>query len=147
MKRTFLVLALALLCSSGCQTMGPKSGQSCGGPACGGPACGNQCEPCCEPCHVATMKHAPRPDGCCEGCCDSCGRGGNMENACPGGEGYCFDRYRGSDCGPGYPNGDYDCSPCNSPDWGCTGHKHPMGYRTARECYCNNQCPPGCYPC
>src|SRR5207244_10069740 len=35
MKRTLLVLALALLCSAGCRTMGPRCGQPCGRP-CGG---------------------------------------------------------------------------------------------------------------
>ena len=144
MKRTLLVLALALLCATGCRTMGPKWGQGCG-QACGGP-CGVTCS---DSCHMMTQKHAPRPGGCCEGCSDSCGRGGDMEAACPGGDGCVFDRYSGSDCGPGYPNGVYDCSPCNSPNWGCTGHQHPFGSKTGHECYCqdNNACPPGCYPC
>jgi hypothetical protein len=136
MNRTLLVLALALLCSAGCQSMGPKCGQSCGGPA---------CQPCCESPHVATMKYAPRPDGCCQdcgqGCGQACGRGGNLEANCSGHDCCMFNRYCGSECGPGYPCGQYDCSPCNSPNWGCTGHGHPFGYKTARECYCyNDQC-------
>lgn len=128
MKSTFLVLALAVFCSAGCRAMGPKCGQSCG------PACGNSCgQQCCEPCHAQTAKHAPRP----EGCGDSCGHG-NLETGCPGGGCCVFDRYCGSDCGPGYPNGVYDCSPCGSPRWGCTGHGHPFGYKTGHECYCSN---------
>jgi hypothetical protein len=130
MNRTFLVLALALLCSAGCRTMGPRYGQSSGGNPCG--------QRCCEPCHVATAKYAPRPDGCCEGSAESCSRGGNLEANCPGGEGCAFDRFHGSDCGPGYPAGPYDCSPCNSPNWGCNGHEHPFGSKTGRECYCQN---------
>jgi hypothetical protein len=135
MKRTLLVLALALAGCAGCRAVSPNCGQPCG------QECG---EPCCEPCHVSTMKYAPRPDGCGQACCH-----GNMENSCPGGNSCVFDRYCGQPCGPGYPCGPYDCSPCSSPDWGCTGHRHPFGYKTARECYCSNEygCPPGCYPC
>ena len=142
MNRTFLVLALAVSCCGGCQSMRPKCGQACGGPC---------SQPCCEPCHVATMRHAPRPGGCCEGSNEPCGRGGNLESDCPGGNCCVFDRYRGQEDGPGYPCGPYDCSPCNSPDWGCTGPRHPMGYKTSHECYCSNdncnapQCQ-GCQP-
>ncbi len=129
MNRTLLVLALALFGCAGCRSMGPKCGQACGGPG---------CDSCCEPCHVATMNHAPRPGGCCEGCCEQCGRGGNMESDCPGGQGCLFDKYHGqADCG--YPCSDYDCSPCGSPDWGCTGHGHPFGYVNGAECLrCSN---------
>src|SRR6185295_4149077 len=112
MNRTSLVLALALLFSAGCRTMGPKYGQSCGN------TCGQRC---CEPCNVSTAKYAPRPDGCCEYSDQPCSRGGNLEANCPGGDGYAFDRYHGQDGGPGYPPGPYDCSPCNSPNWGCNG--------------------------
>jgi hypothetical protein len=149
MKRTLLVLALALVVGVGCQAVNPNCGQPCA-PACGqacaptcGQACGGPCGPacggsCCEPCHVATMKYAPRPGGCCEGCGEPCGRSGNLEANCPGGNGCVFDRYCGQECGPQYPAGPYDCSPCGSPDWGCTGHRHPFGYKTSRECYCSN---------
>jgi hypothetical protein len=127
MNRTFLVLALALLGCAGCRTMGPKCGQACGD-SCAQP-CGQQC---CESSHVTTMKNAPRPD-CGASCCH-----GNMEASCPGGNGCVFDRYHGSECGPQYPEGSYDCSPCGSCNWGCNGHRHPMGYKNARECYCQN---------
>jgi len=136
MKRTLLVLALAVLSCGGCRAVSPKCGQACG-PACG-QSCGKPCgDTCCEPCHVMTMKHAPRPDGCCECCAEPCGRGGNLEADCPGGNCCVFDRYHGQP-DAGYPNAPYDCSPCGSPNWGCTGHRHPMGYVTGHECYCSN---------
>src|SRR3954453_5860071 len=113
MNRTFLVLALALLGCAGCRTMNSKCGQPCGSPC---------AQPCCEPCHVTTMKHAPRPEGCCEGSSNSGGRGGDLETDCPGGNCCLFDRYHGQKCGPQYPNGPYDCSPCCSPNWGCNGY-------------------------
>jgi hypothetical protein len=136
MNRTFLVLALALLAGGGCRTMGPSCGQ----------ACGQSCEKCCEPCHVTMMKNAPRPGGCCEGCSDRCCCGGNCETSCPGGNGCVFDRYHGSECGPQYPCGPYDCSPCSSCDWGCNGHRHPFGSKNGHECYCQNDggCQPNC---
>ena len=89
-------------------------------------------------CHMTTMKHAPRPDGCCEGCAESCGRGGNMRGELPGRQLLRVRPVHGSECGPQYPTGPYDCSPCNSCDWGCNGHRHPMGYKTGHECYCQN---------
>jgi hypothetical protein len=71
-----------------------------------------------------------------------------------------FNRYHGSECGPGYPCGPYDCSPCNSPNWGCNGYQHPNGYVDGRGCICqcqkcgrqyNNYCgtgpAPGCQCC
>jgi hypothetical protein len=131
MNRTFLVLALALLGCGGCRTMGPSCGQGCG-------------QQCCEPSHVTTMKNAPRPEGCGEGCCNTCGRGGTCEGSCPGGNGCVFDRYHGSQCGPQYPTGPYDCSPCNSCDWGCNGPRHPFGSKSGHECYCQND---GCGQC
>jgi hypothetical protein len=140
MNRTFLVLALALLGCGGCRTMGPKCGQPCGSP-CGQPCaqpCDQACGKPCESCHVMTMKHAPRPAGCCEGCAESSGRGGNCDTSCPGGGCCVFDRYKGQECGPQYPAGPYDCSPCDSDNWGCNGHQHPFGYKTGHECYCQN---------
>ncbi len=129
MKRTLLVLALAVFGCAGCRAIQSNCGQPCA------TECGAPCDQsCCEPCHVKTMKYAPRPMGCCDGCGTASGRGGNIEADCPGGNCCIFDRYRGSDCGPGYPNAVYDCSPCCSPDWGCTGHRHPFGYQTSREC-------------
>jgi hypothetical protein len=131
MNRTFLVLALALLGCAGCRTMGSNCGQACG------KSCAQPCDNCCEPCHVATMKNAPRPgDG------SSCVHG-TMEGSCPGGQGCVFDRYRGSECGPQYPEGPYDCQACGACDWGCNGHRHPMGYKTGHECYCQNGCQNG----
>jgi hypothetical protein len=128
MKRTFLVLALAVLGFTGCQAMGPKCGQSCS----------TGCDQGCQSSHMSTMKYAPRPGGLASNGVMS-GHGGNLETSCPGGGECCaFNRYHGSECGPGYPQGPYDCSPCNSPDWGCTGHRHPFGYKTGRECYCQN---------
>jgi hypothetical protein len=71
-----------------------------------------------------------------------------MENSCQGGNGCVFDRYTGSNCGPGYPNGAYDCSPCNSNGWGCNGYRHPNGYVDNRGCICGNgQCAPGMQHC
>lgn len=134
MKRTLVVLALAVLSTAGCRAFNLQRGQGCTEP------CG---EACCEPCHVTRAQHAPRPIGP-EGCCDECGRGGNMEDNCQGGNGCCFDRYCGSQCGPGYGPGPYDCSPCGSPDWGCTGHRHPHGYVDGRGCLCQGQIPGHC---
>jgi hypothetical protein len=91
---------------------------------------------------MSVAQNAPRPGGCCEGCAGDCGRGGNLETNCPGGNCCAFDRYCGQGCGAGcdcgYPVGEYDCSPCNSPDWGCTGHRHPRGYVDNRACICEN---------
>jgi hypothetical protein len=78
-----------------------------------------------------------------------CGRGGCLEQGCAGGacgacqgclgSGCClFNRYCGHNCGPGYGPGAYDCSPCTSPDWGCNGYRHPHGYVTGRECFCDD---------
>ncbi|HEX4414681.1 MAG TPA: hypothetical protein VH107_13695 [Lacipirellulaceae bacterium] len=135
MKSALLVLALAAS-TVGCQAMGPGCGQPLGD-ACGGNA---------PSCHMRIRDSAPRPGGCCEGvACDSCGRGGNLNTNCPGGNGCAFDRYHGSACGPGYPNGQYDCSPCCSPNWGCNGYQHPRGYQDNQPCLCQNgQCGPGC---
>lgn len=139
MKSALLVLALAVCTSAGCRAM--NSG-------CGQPVCDSECNGCCTPCHMAIQENAPRPGGCCEGCAGPCGRGGNMENSCPGGNGCVFDRYTGQQCGPGYPNGAYDCSPCNSQNWGCNGYGHPNGYVDNSACICNNgQCGPGCQQC
>lgn len=127
MNRTFLVLALASLASGGCRTMGPNCGHGCGN------ECAQPCaQQCCEPCYMTRSKNAPRPD------CNSSTCHGNMEASCPGGEGCVFDRYHGSECGPQYPNGPYDCSPCGSCDWGCNGPRHPFGSRSGHECYCQN---------
>ncbi|HEX5472697.1 MAG TPA: hypothetical protein VFW73_12475, partial [Lacipirellulaceae bacterium] len=116
MKRTLLVLALAIFGCAGCRAIQSNCGQPCA-EGCGGP-CDQSC---CEPGHVATMKYAPRAIECREGSGTGYGRGGNIEADCPGGNCCVFDRYRGSDCGPGYPNAVYDCSPCCSTDWGCNG--------------------------
>jgi hypothetical protein len=133
MKRTLLVLALAVLSSAGCRAMGSKCGQPCA----------NSCGTSCQPCHVTMHQNAPRPDGCCEDCSDRVGVGGDLETNCPGGDCCVFDRYQGYP-DPGYPAGDYDCSPCGSPDWGCTGYRHPHGYVDNRRCrLCDNgQCGP-----
>src|SRR5262249_51024600 len=98
MKRTLLVLALALFGFAGCRAVQTGCGQACGSPCCGS---------CCDSCHMSTMKHAPRPECCSDCCAEGCGRGGNMETDCPGGNCCVFDRYHGSDCGPGYPCGEY----------------------------------------
>src|SRR5436309_15053621 len=103
MKRTILVLALAVLGFTGCQAMGPKCGQSCA------PGCGQGC----DSSHMSIMKHAPRPSGLASSMMG--GRGGDLETSCPGGAGgncCAFNRYRGSECSPGYPQAPYDCSPC-----------------------------------
>jgi hypothetical protein len=135
MNRTFLVLALALLGAGGCRTMGPGCGQACN--SCG---CGSSCG---QSCHMMTAQNAARP----EGSYNSCGRSGNCETSCPGGDCCVFDRYKGSECGPQYPNGPYDCTPCSSCNWGCNGHQHPFGYKTGHECYCQNGGCDGCNGC
>ena len=138
MKRTLVVLALAVLSTAGCRAVDPY-GAGCGD-ACGeGYGCGDACgEPCGQPYQVARSQHAPRPMECSDGCGGQCGRGGALDQTacCQGGDGCLFDRYCGHDCGPGYGRGPYDCSPCGSPHWGCTGHRHPQGYVTASECQC-----------
>jgi hypothetical protein len=142
MKRTLIVLALAVLSLSGCRAMDPYGGYGCGEP-CGGccDSCGGCCDPCdgcCESCHPSWAGQAPQP--CGPECCDTCGREGNLCECCGnGGNGCCFDRYCGSDCGPGYHQGPYDCSACNSPHWGVTGYRHPHGYVDGRGCLCNCQ--------
>jgi hypothetical protein len=146
MKRTIVVLALAVLSSAGCRAIETNRGQGCAEPC--GAECGDSCsdscgDACgcgdegCESCHMKTARFAPRPMG--PGRCNTGGRGGNLEQACPGGQDCCFDRYCGSECGPGYHPGPYDCSPCNSPHWGCSGYRHPHGYRENRGCLCNCQ--------
>jgi hypothetical protein len=136
MKSTLVVLALAVLSSAGCRAMDMHRGKGCAEPCgaeCGG-ACGDEC---CESCHMKTAKYAPRPMGPQN--CNSDGRGGNLEASCPGGDGCCFDRYCGSECGPGYHPGPYDCSPCNSCNWGANGYQHPHGYKDNRGCLCQCQ--------
>jgi hypothetical protein len=134
MKRALLVLALAVLSSVGCRAIGPSCGQTC---CDGSSSCG-------QPCHLAIRDNAPRPGGCCEGCGNSCGcgtgRGGDLETGCDGGDCCMFGRNRQAG-GPGYPNGQYDCSPCCSPNWGCTGYRHPHGYVDNSCTVCqNDQC-------
>ncbi len=137
MKSALLVLALAVS-TVGCQAMGPKCGQPIG-------------DGCGQSCHMQIQDHAPRPGGCCEGVAGcSCGRGGNLDMNCPGGNGCLFDRNHGSQCA-GYPQAPYDCSPCCSPNWGCNGYQHPRGYKDNQPCLCQNgQCGPsgqcGCGP-
>lgn len=131
MKRTLVVLALAVISLAGCRAMNTQQGHGCADP------CG-----CGEPCHPSWAGHAPRPAG--PGCCDTCGRGGNLEESCPGGQGCCFDRYCGSECGPGYHPGPYDCSACDSPNWGVTGYRHPHGYVDGRGCLCGGRSPGHC---
>lgn len=131
MKRALFVLALAVLSSVGCRAIGPNGGQ----------ACGDACGSCGDSCHASLARNAPRPLGLAEGC-NSCGRSGDLESCCPGGDCCMFNRNCGQACG-GYPCGAYDCSPCGSPDWGCNGYRHPMGYvdNSGRLCG-NGQCGP-----
>jgi hypothetical protein len=142
MKSTLLVLALAVLSSAGCQAIRPKS--DCGQPVCGEP-CIDGCGSCNQSCHNSVMRNAPRPPMGGPG-----GRSGNMEQSCPGGNSCMFDRYRGGN-GCGYPCGQYDCSPCGSPRWGCNGYEHPHGYVDNRACICDNgacgQCQQHCPHC
>jgi hypothetical protein len=142
MKRTLVVLVLAVLSTAGCRAINvnDRYGNYGCGDACGdscGDACGDACD---QPCHVARSQHAPRPVG--EGYYG--GRGGNLQDGgC--GCGLCsncclFRRNCGHNCGPGYGPGPYDCSPCNAKGaWGCSGHRHPHGYVTGHECYCEDQ--------
>jgi hypothetical protein len=132
MKSTLVVLALAALSAAGCRAIGTNGGCGCGQPMCDGYGCGDTCgesygDPCCG-----------QP-----GCGGACGRGGCLEDGCQGGccaGGNCglFDRYCGHNCGPGYGPGPYDCSPCNSPNWGCNGYRHPHGFVGGHECQCEN---------
>jgi hypothetical protein len=133
MKRTLVVLALAIVSSAGCRALESHRNSGCGQP------CGDEC---CEPCHTTRMKYAPQPIG--PECGDACHRGGNLEEVCPGGQGGCFDRYCGSECGPGYHPGPYDCSACCSPNWGNNGYRHPNGYMSRRGCLCQGQIPGHC---
>lgn len=147
MKRTLVVLALAVLSTAGCRAIRPSDSYG------RGDSCGDACE---QPCHVETSQMAPRPEG--EGCYDDCGgecagqctggqygRGGSLQDGGCGGCGVCsncclFRRYCGHDCGPGYGPGPYDCSPCDAKGaWGCSGHRHPHGYVSGHECHCANQ--------
>jgi hypothetical protein len=155
MKRTFLVLALAVFSTAGCRAMYPNGG------------CG-------DPCHVSRSQHAPRPMGCGEayGCGDACGcdsgRGGTCGDCvessclCQGGDCMPFQRYCGPACDGNFGNpcgttggncpctscgnrgfgpGEYDCSPCGSPDWGVNGYRRPLGGDFARRT-CDNQAGP-----
>jgi hypothetical protein len=143
MKRTLVVLALVAISAAGCRAIGPQRS-----------GCGDACADSCEPCHASRMRHAPRPTGYVQGPAAMVGRSGNLERDCPGGDGCMFNRYCGHNCGPGYHPGPYDCSPCSSPHWGCTGHRHPHGYVSGQECrLCGAQAPLPCdaygnpYPC
>jgi hypothetical protein len=131
MKRSHVVLALAVLSAAGCQALSPASHRGCGDP-CGG-GCGDAC---CEPCQA--------PPAMGPGCGQSVGRSGNLQEECPGGNGCCCDRYCGHNCDPGYYPGPYDCSACGSPDWGCTGHRYPHGYVNGQGCMCQGQMPGHC---
>ena len=151
MKRTLLVLALAVLSSAGCRAIESNfRGQSCGAPCADGccEPCADGCctgcgDACGEPCHVTNHRLAPRPAELVEGM-PRLNHGGNLEEACPGGNGYCFDRYCGHNCGPGYHPGPYDCSAVGSPHWGCTGHRHPQGYVNGHKCMCQGEIPGHC---
>jgi len=143
MERTLIVLALAAVLFGGCRAMNPYQGYGCGEPCggcCGCDSCGGCCDSCdggCESCHPSWAGEA-QPMG--PECCDTCGRDGNLCDCCgSGGNGCCFDRYCGSNCGPGYHPGPYDCSACGSPHWGVTGYRHPHGYVDGRGCLCNCQ--------
>jgi hypothetical protein len=151
MKRTLVVLALAVLSTAGCRAVGP-GGFGCGDPCCSDPYCSDS----------GCADGACASGGCCDACggeCGgACGRGGCLEQGCSGGAcglcgGFClgrcglFQRYCGHNCGPGYGPGQYDCSPCNSPNWGCNGYRHPHGFVSGNECFCGNcpsDCPPAC---
>jgi hypothetical protein len=126
MKRTLVVLALAVLSAAGCRAVGPHQGPGCGD------ACG---EPCCDPYQGQRPMLGGDP---------SVGRGGTIEECCQCGDGALFSRYCGHNCGPGYHPGPYDCSPCNSPHWGCTGHRHPHGYVDGHSCMCQGEVPGHC---
>jgi hypothetical protein len=129
MKRTLVVLALALVSSAGCRAIRPMDNHGCGD------ACPDACASACDmPCHVATSQMAPRPDECCGECGGGCGGGCMCSNCC------LFRRNCGQDCGPGYGPGPYDCSPCDAKGaWGCSGHRHPNGYVTGNDCgHCSN---------
>jgi hypothetical protein len=148
------VLALAVVSLAGCRAMDPYQGYGCGEPcggccdSCGG--CGEPCDGCCESCggcgescHSSCAGEACGPGGA--ECGGTCGRGGNLcDSCCGGGRGCCFDRYCGSECGPGYHPGPYDCSACDSPNWGVNGYRHPHGYVDGRGCLCGGRMPGHC---
>ena len=157
MKRTMLVLALAVLSCAGCRAVAPYGNAGCCEPvgAQCGDACGDQCGDSC----------GGQCDGGCGDQCGCGGRGGTLANGpvCQGGRNCAvFGRYCGQDCsgnqcggcgccalgcgclggggccGDGVHPGPYDCSPCSSPNWGCNGYQHPHGYVDGSECYCDS---------
>ena len=84
MKRALLVLALAVLSSAGCRAINSNMRSA---------VSVIRVHRCGQPCHMAVRENAPRPGGCCEGCERlQCGRGGNLETNCPGGNCCVFDR-------------------------------------------------------
>jgi hypothetical protein len=157
MNRTIFVLALAALSCAGCRAIGPYGGgPGCGEPCydeysqCGpGPGCGDQCAPCGNGRGGSLCQSgACQGGGDCAffsrycgqncGCNEGCGNGGCCASGCG-----CL---KCRDCffGDGYPAGQYDCSACGSPYWGCAGHRHPNGFVTGHECHCDSGSrPPG----
>lgn len=144
MKRTLLVLALAVLSSAGCRVIGPQSNCQCGNCDCGEPVYdGYQYDD-----SYDYPYDVPQPVGGCDACGQPCSGtvAGCVENSYlyqGGGDGEFFARYCGCGCGgagcddcgcgDGCP-GPYDCSPCNSPAWGCNGYG-----------YCQAQCRGMCH--
>ena len=127
MKRTLVVLALAVISAAGCRAMSPyqrlRLWRTCCGwvrraarpvatraadrrRLCVGRGCGRSPAAVMGPGCGCTMwsrwRHAQR------------------NAVATAATGCCFDRYCGSNCGPGYHPGPYDCSPCDSPNWGAT---------------------------
>jgi len=148
MKRTLVVLALAVLSAAGCRAVGPHDcGDPCGGgygydaPCDGGYGYAAPCDDgygCAAPCddgYGCSDGYGDYGGGCGPDCGPYAHNGSLDQTACCHGDNCCmFNRYCGHDCGPGYGPGPYDCSPCDSPHWGNTGYRHPQGYVTGSEC-------------
>jgi hypothetical protein len=165
MNRTIFVLALAALACAGCRAMGPYGPGGCG---CGMP-CGDECAQgggapgCCDSCGPQCSGRGTMEQSSClcngggdcaffgrycgQHCgCNGCGGYNGWNDGCAAGGGCVCDclKCNGGCCGEGYPNGVYDCSACNSPNWGCGGYRHPLGYTDGHRCYCDNESrPPG----
>jgi hypothetical protein len=149
MKRTMFVLALAVLSCTGCRAVSPYGNAGCCEPV--GEEC---CDPCAQECcngrggNLANGGLCPSGADCavfsryCGQRCEPGGCGGECAGGCCNLGGGCLCGAGG--CGDGYPAGPYDCSACGSPNWGCTGHRHPQGYVTGNECHCGGPGP--CHP-
>ena len=128
MKRTLVVLALAVLSAAGCRAIGPNGGCGCGDPCCDG--CSDAAMPVANRAasHAAVSPAAAASADAAAAWKTVARRQAAARRLLCWRQLRLFDRYCGHNCGPGYGPGPYDCSPCNSPNWGCNGYRHPHGY-------------------